>query len=249
MIPNSFKHLTEEEYNKIVGTDWPSYNNFVYSDFIETDQHNELKSFFKESDDIKTVISKFESYKNLLNEHYFNVCKGKRVLEIGPNNGIHSKIICENEPLEFTVIEADSICVTELEKYKIDNIIVDDVFQVLNKKLKYDVVICLGVLYHIPHALHLLELIVNYNDPDYILLDCVNDARTLEAKDEKVNISGNRQVIAGWKDCGLNIVLPLQTINAAMENLGYICVQKHNLKISEYFPKSNSWLSMYNKKS
>lgn len=247
MVPNIFKSVSQEKYEQIAGTNWPVYDIFAYSDYIDPIVFEELKQFFKLEQDSDDILQSESKYDNLLEKNYFQVCHSKKVLEIGPSTGRHTKLICNNRPSEFHVIEADKKCIPYLKKIKVDKLINDDIFHVLTKEEKFDVVVCFGVLYHLPNSLYLLELIVNYNSPNFILLDCVNDDQEIKTLPEIANKSGQRQTRKNWKSCGLNLVLPFKDINLALTNLGYTCAQKHKLEIKNLFEKSNSWIAMFEK--
>lgn len=197
------------------------------------------------------VIDNDNSYIDILQTKYFPNCTGKVVLEIGASIGYHSKLISENFPKYFEVIESNENCYELLKKNeKIDNIIIDNVFSVLRDYKKFDIVVCFGVLYHLPHSLHLLELIVNYNNPDIIMLDSYieNQIRSIP---EPINEPGHRYVNKNWKTCGVNIILPFENIDLCLSNLGYKLKEQDFLNIS-YGPiyetsKNNSWLALWEK--
>jgi hypothetical protein len=196
-----------------------------------------------------SIFSGYESdYCDFINTNYFNIIKQRSVLEIGPSHGHHSKLIIDNSPSYFEVIEGDKQSCEFLNKISgINNIIHDDVMQNLISPRPFDVVVCFGVLYHLHSPLHLLELIVNYCDPEYILLDCVMEQEQLSFLYEPTDTSGNAQTRNGWKTCSKNLVIPFLIYLDAMKNLGYILDLVDRVQIKNHRPKNNSWVARWKK--
>jgi hypothetical protein len=128
----------------------------------------------------------------------------------------------------------------------IDKVVKDDAWVCINQENLFDVVVCFGLLYHHHSSLQLLEQIVNYNKPKYILLDNV-EVHLLTPGVEPVNDLGDRQVASEWKHAGINIVYPFSTINQALSNMGYELTQVDKLKY-DWFSKSNSWVALWTSK-
>ena len=194
-----------------------------------------------------------QDYLNLIDTKYFTVCHDQHVLEIGPLNGVHSKLIINHQPKYFEVIEPyQSLVMTDLQAINgINNVIVDDALLVLSSPHRCDVVVCFGVLYHLHSPLHLLELIANHCRPTYILLDSIgqfndeiNPAHTFFEL-ENVNELGTRQVRPEFKFSGFKIVCPGSIVQAVMDRLGYELVLTDNLSITDNFSKSNSWVALW----
>ena len=111
-----------------------------------------------------------QEYLDFVQQNYFSYCKDQSILEIGPNNGDHTRLIVKEFPKSLDVIEADSTCKQSLEKFNINNIVIDDSqHYLLENKKDYDVVVCCGVLYHLHNPLTMLEIIVNQCDPKYVI--------------------------------------------------------------------------------
>ena len=182
-------------------------------------------------------------------EQYFTVCKDKTVLEIGPNDGVHTKLISKQSPKYLELIEPDLDQFNILDQIEnVNNIIVDDAFFVLSKKHLVDVVVCCGVLYHLHSPLYLLELITNNCDPDYIILDCAIDQKSISFLIEEDNKPGNRQLISQWKSTGYNLVAPFEIINQAMKNMGYNLIKQDNIPNCAFKTKSNFWVGLWERK-
>jgi hypothetical protein len=179
---------------------------------------------------------------------YFSICKNKNVLEIGPFGGHHSKMILEQQPTELTVVEPNIEANDQLAKLNISNIINDDIFHYLQSKNLFDVVICCGVLYHLPHPLYLLELIANMSDPEYLILEsiCVDKFYLTNEID---NTPGNRQINDSWKSCKLNLLIPDDYYETIAINLGYELIHKDSINLPDILgnSKHNSWISLWKK--
>ena len=188
-----------------------------------------------------------DEYLILMSDEYFSICQGKSVLEIGPHNGIHTKLITKHNPTYLELIEPDTKQSKELKSIVgVDNLIVDDAFFVLKDKRPIDVVVCCGVLYHLHSPLYLLELITNHCSPEYIILDCATDQKSISFLCEEDNVSGNRQLITNWRSAGYNLVAPFNIINQAMNNMGYTLIKNHELgEDIEWKSKENFWNGLW----
>ena len=189
---------------------------------------------------------KYNNYQNLMNQ-YFSICENKNVLEIGPFDGHHSKMILGQHPNKLTVVEPNIAANYKLNKLKV-NIINDDIFHYLQTKNLYDVVICCGVLYHLHNPMHLLELIANMAVPEYLILEsiCVDNFYLTSEID---NIPGNRQIDKNWKSCKLNLLIPDNYYETIAINLGYELIQKDSINFPDLLSNSkhNSWISLWRK--
>jgi len=212
----------------------------------------ELENYNQEPYNIQTDAPIFSGsdldYFDFINTNYFNILEQRRVLEIGPFHGHHSKLIANSSPSYFEIIEGDKKACRRIKKISgINNIIHDDVMQNLISPRPFDVVVCFGVLYHLHSPLHLLELIVNYCDPEYILLDCCMEPDELSFKYEMPDLAGNAQIRDGWKSCSKNLVLPFLIYLDVMQNLGYNLDLVDRLQIKNYPAKANFWVARWKK--
>lgn len=192
------------------------------------------------------------NYLDLMSSKYLHVCKNRSVLEIGPLDGVHTKIVSHTAN-RLTLIEPDVDQIDNLKQiHGVTDIINDDVNFVLTQAMPYDVVVCCGLLYHLHSPLHLLELIANNCNPQYIILDSVNQyvnsPNYVPYNDEELNIKGDRFVRSNWKAIRLNQSAPYEIINKAMDHLGYSLLQKDDIKLSDWDSKSNSWMALWEKK-
>lgn len=185
-----------------------------------------------------------KDYLDFIESNYLQLCNGLKVLEVGPFNGYHTKIITKHTPSYLECVEPNARCKSYLEEIKgVDKIIVDDIW-LRTQPQPFDIVICFGVLYHHHSALHLLELFVNCYNPKYIMLDCVTAEHPLAYLPEPVNVPGSRNLRDGWKHCGMNIKPPYFIVNQSLSNMGYKKKLSHKLQ-TNYAPKSNSWVALW----
>jgi SAM-dependent methyltransferase len=203
----------------------------------------------------------YDDYKNWANYLYtiqnaFKNITNKTVLEVGPFVGNHTILLEKFNPKSITLIEPNlTNGITELKRrFANHEIINDDIFLYLEKPRKFDVVMCYGVLYHLHSPIHLLEMIVNRCDPDYILLETTNGHLYSTGEDsgaffvsEPDNTDGNRYSMGDWKSSKISVVVPQEIINLAMNNLGYknIYFQNlygKNLHISKQSVIISSWI-------
>lgn len=187
-----------------------------------------------------------QEYLDFVQQDYFSYCKDQSVLEIGPNNGDHTQLIVKEFPKSLDVIEADSTCKQHLEKFNINNIIIDDAqHYLLENKKEYDVVVCCGVLYHLHNPLTMLEIIVNQCDPKYVILDCVRDQKSLAFLVEEDNNSGMRFLRPKWKSAGFNLVAPFDIVNKSMYNMQYNLIKENTIFNSQWKSKDDIWMGIW----
>lgn len=190
-------------------------------------------------------------YKEYIKEYYqvYEIVAGKSVLDIGPYTGIASEIYSAYGPSSVTLVEPnDHILSYEFNKGK--NIIIDDIFMILEKPFKADVVICFGVLYHFHSPFYFLELLANRVDPDYILLETYNNGMDrLHLSEEFDNTPGQRYVRNGWKSARCALHLPQHYIDSALNRLGYksYYTRTYHEKY-KFISKDRATLTCYKKK-
>jgi SAM-dependent methyltransferase len=192
------------------------------------------------------IFPNLECYLNFCREQYFNVCSGNRILEIGAGPGYHSEKILQETPAHLTIIEGDAQAAARLSLLKgVDNVIVDDVLMALKEPNSFDVVVCLGVLYHLHSPIHLLELIANHCKPNIVILDCVMAPDVLQFCYEEPNRPGNNHTRPDWRSGCTNLVAPFLTYLQCMNILGYELHQVHRIQVQNHFPKQNSWMALW----
>ena len=151
---------------------------------------------------------------------YLTICENKKILEIGPYNGLHTQVIKSHNPKSITLVELYEHALIALKLVHPEcEIVENDIFHYLDKPRDFDVVVCCGVLYHLHAPLYLLELIVNRVSPQFICIESFDTELNTNQEDD--NISGARQLAPEWKSANISIKLPKEIIITAMQNLGY----------------------------
>lgn len=246
---SKYKSISKLDYDKISGSDWPSYEIFLYAEELPDFVINELEQMMSDITPVKTFIGKNIDYGEFLKKEYFYVVDNRSVLELGPNTGFHTNLIQQMNPKFHEAIEPNAQCSKFLQDRYFGNVqtIHDDAFMVLQNAKKIDVVICFGLLYHLHSPLYLLELIANNCDPDIILLDCVHSPAVLEFLEEATNTPGNRFSMGNWKSIKFNLNAPFEIVSQSMKQLDYKLIKSSNLTIQDNASKSNSWVGMWEK--
>jgi hypothetical protein len=178
-----------------------------------------------------------------VNQNYLDICHDKTVLEIASGEGLIGQKILDHRPRQLTLIDPAPVAkaITGAE------FISDDVSQWLNQYRPMDVVICFGYLFHIHNSLQLIESIVNYCNPETIILDNVIAPHPLAFNEETIGRPNNRYVRQNWKYSPYNLAVPFFIINKSLDHMGYSLVKTHKLKF-EIFPKTNGWVASWQKR-
>jgi len=200
---------------------------------------------FDHSLQTETIVGDWNQYIESIDQNYLSVCNNKTILEIAGGRGIISKRIVQQSPKKFTMVDP-GFKTSPIEETSQIEFISKDINLCLSQPSPFDVVICFGLLYHLHSPLHLLELIVNYCNPETIILDNVIAPHPLTFNHETHNIPGNRFVEKEWKHCPYNMPTPFFVINQSLDHMGYGLVKSHHLRCTE-FSKSNSWVASWQK--
>ena len=195
------------------------------------------------------VFENIQEYYDFCREDFFKIANKLSVLELGAAGGDHSIEILKQQPTNLTVIEGDSNVIPFLKRIKDLTIIHDDVMLAVNNVGVFDVVVCLGVLYHLHSPMQLLELVVNYCKPKFLILDCVFESQQIQFLSEEINVAGSCQSRQGWKSCRVNLVAPFLTYVQVLDNLGYNLSKVNRISVKNNYFKSNSWMAMWELKS
>jgi SAM-dependent methyltransferase len=189
------------------------------------------------------IFNQVDHYYDFCRQEYFECCRDVRVLEL---SGGHEKEILSHCPEYFKIIEGSKIFAENLKSIDgVDDVVIADMMMALKDTEIFDVVICLGVLYHLHSPLHLLELIVNNCRPSKIILDCVMAPEELSFLLEIPNVPGNNQTTKGWRSCNVNLVAPFLTYLQSMDQLGYNLKKVDRIHVENYFSKDNSWMALW----
>ena len=173
---------------------------------MSTDNHSDLERYL---DRIRPIL---------------NITAGKKILEIAPLDGIHTKLCLEQNPKSITLVEANQECIDSyLNVFTESNvkIINDDIFFYLEKAKNFDIVLCCGLLYHLHSPFYLLELIANRVNPEYLIIESIYSSDPFIAEEERVNSIGQRNALSNWKTINLMFGLTLKSLKQAMSDLHY----------------------------
>jgi 2-polyprenyl-3-methyl-5-hydroxy-6-metoxy-1,4-benzoquinol methylase len=186
-------------------------------------------SFFKETALTDKSANDYSTKEAFLTDRYFPVCRNKSVVEIGPFEGWFTDLLLEADPTKVTLIEANPQSIKILnEKFTQDNVKVihGDMHYDLDRVGQVQVAVVLGVIYHTPSPLMLLESIVNRCNPDTIIID--NHGNMLGITEEVSNEPGMRFTVKDKRTCGLVVTINSDILIKAMYNLGYSLYKQDN---------------------
>lgn len=189
-------------------------------------------------------------YHDFVDQEFMWDLDHKSVIEIGPFTGAQTQIINCHQIKSLTLIEPNSAAAAELvKKYPHARVISDDVFEVYRREdLKCDVIVCLGLLYHLHSPLYLLENISNLSNPDVVILDNLHCGFLGQGGlvHDPTNVPGYM--------CGVRKIIPYAVaypfpeINIAMQKIGYRLTIYHELdQFKEIYQKSGCWMARWEK--
>ena len=182
-----------------------------------------------------------DAYLSMLAEDYFYVVKEKSVLEIASHNGAQTSALLYNNPTKIICVEPDPLS----PKFDIfQNPIItfhsgtaNDYYR--DHRESVDVVTCFGLFYHLHSPFHLIEQIVNYSDPKYIIIETLWDDSQLitepnnshremlilnyEEPDAPGNFFKDRNIT---KPVKLNVEIKYKYIRKAFIDAGYGVVKE-----------------------
>jgi hypothetical protein len=197
-------------------------------------------------------MEEFDNYQKYLTKDIMHVCNNKTVIEFGPLHGYVTKTIIENNPKKLICVEPDdySIWVLESSKLKIDEIYNLTANEFYAQYRPANVVVACGLLYHLHSPLHFLELIVNFSNPEWIILDSLLDYDILPTSfnilsKEELN-RGGEAFTGKYKTIPLSLNIPGNYITKSLELLGY-SLEKIEKNIECRNNKIWGWSCMYRK--
>jgi SAM-dependent methyltransferase len=164
---------------------------------------------------------------DLLDQEFLHICQNKSVLEIGPFDGEISKLILRHRPKHVFLLEAAEFASQQLRGMFVDKdvtVVHGDMHMDLVSIGTVDVVVALGVIYHSPAPLWLLERIVNVCQPKYLVID--NPGNWLNILDETPNIPGMRYLINNDRSCNMIMTIDENILVKAIANLDYALVKR-----------------------
>ena len=112
-------------------------------------------------------------YSDFITETFKEYIPNKKVLEIGGSAGMHREIIVELNPETFYRVDPALEYNTQIDEpdfYGTAN----DYYRQRNLP-EFDVVLCMGLLYHLHSPYHLLEQIVNISKPKILIVESLRN--------------------------------------------------------------------------
>ena len=178
----------------------------------------------------------------VLKEKFFGVSKGGSVLEIGSANGRYTEEIVELAKDVVCVEPDDSYLgngIYSNDKVSVFNQTILDYYSDKNNKFDFDVVYCMGVLYHSHSPLMILDKIITLSKPKHIIIDTFQPSNNEMAKSEGIFTLGQERrniktTMMGWDDenCSLPFVLTTSsnTWKRVLDMSGYKCKEEYDNK-------------------
>ena len=177
-------------------------------------------------------------------EDFLDVSKDKSVLEIGSSDGGYTEHI--------EVLAKDVVCVEPDDSYLGNGIYSNDKVSVFNQtildyyndknnKFDFDVVYCMGVLYHSHSPLMILDKIITLSKPKHIIIDTFQPSNHTESWEQNLFILGKERrniktSSLGWDDqeCSLPFVMSTHsdTWKSILNMVGYECEQEYKTKLN-----------------
>jgi SAM-dependent methyltransferase len=190
----------------------------------------------------------WSDYHDFLHTEFLDDLDNKHIVEIAPFTGAQTQIIYRSDFLSLTLIETNPDAVQHLvQTYPRARVIHEDIFEAYEKiDLTCDVVICLGLLYHLHSPLYLLENIVNRSQPRSIILDSVHCGFLGQGglMAENINVPGN--MYTKRKAVPRSVAFSYPDINTALTDLGYLQSKYHDLdQFDDVYQKKVSWMARW----
>jgi len=162
---------------------------------------------------------------NFLHENFLDLCNSNTVLEVGCFKGEITQYIVKHRPRHLILMEAAAISAKQVARlFPQATVIHGDMHRDMHKVGLVDVAIVLGVIYHSPAPLLILEEIVNHCDPQHIVID--NMSPIFQWRYEQCNQPGMRNTTTQRKSCNIVISIDNEIMIKAFDNLGYKLVKQ-----------------------
>lgn len=178
---------------------------------------------------------RFQKYLDWAEFEYFHIANGKNVLELGALSGLQTEVILNNKPLSYMGIEPntdksfDMLVKTVTGKGTVYQGTANDFYN--EDKKHYCVVFCCGLLYHLLSPQDLLEKIVNYNTPEFVVISSTHvDSDTFQIYENKYldNSFGRVTEHDIPNPIRLSLLLSSETVKQMMESMGFTCIKEHS---------------------
>ena len=177
-------------------------------------------------------------------EKFLSFSKNKSVLEIGSSDGGYTEHIVD--------IAKDVVCVEPDDSYLDNGVYSNDKVSVVNRtildyyndknnKFDFDVVYCMGVLYHSHSPIMILDKIITLSKPEHIIIDTFQPSNHTQSWEEDLFFLGKERrniktSSLGWddQDCSLPFVISTNsdTWKSLLSTVGYKCKQEYKTKLS-----------------
>lgn len=178
-----------------------------------------------------TIDDEWKTYINFLESNkIFSVCENKTVLEFASNDSWHARLILNTAPKSLVCVEPDVYFKDSLEELTtdFDNVTyfpgtANDFYNTDSSAV--DVVVCMGLLYHLASPLELIEKIINKSKPKHLIIETTSNSTDISILPELVNDNGNAQL-----DKDKEIMVPWCTVIndktyiKILESVGYKCI-------------------------
>ena len=142
-------------------------------------------------------------------EDIFSPCANASTLEIGPLTGKISELIQKKNPSEHVTVEPDpQYLATHNCTYQ---------RYISAYQNEFDVVVCMGVLYHLHSPFDMIEKIITINKPKTFILETIDAGLVPRIHPEEINTTGN-----SWDTIiPYNINIPLKYYQEVICAQGY----------------------------
>jgi len=156
-----------------------------------------------------------------LNNNFLSViCGNKDVLEVGCFDGWITELVVQHNPKKLTLLEANGFSVDVVgKKFPQAQVIHGDMHKDFDKVGVVDVALMLGVIYHSPAPLLVIEELVNHCRPTDVVID--NLSPVFEWRNEISHVPGMRYTTSNMKTCNIVINIDDEIMITAFKNLGY----------------------------
>ena len=155
-------------------------------------------------------MTPFEKYLAFLEqENVFAACANASTLEIGPLTGKISKLIQKKKPSSHVTVEPDP------EYPATHNCTYQRYINTYQNE--FDVVVCMGVLYHLHSPWDMIEKIITINKPKTFILETIDVDDVPRIHSEPINTTGN-----AWDTIiPYNVNMPIKYYKEVITGQGY----------------------------
>jgi hypothetical protein len=165
-----------------------------------------------------------------------SLVKHKVVLELAPFSGWHTSIMLNNGAKKIICVEPNpSVIDSPIYSDPRVNLHIstaNDYYKTSRETV--DVVTCMGLLYHLHSPLHLLEQIINFSNPEYLIIETVIRNSNITLVHEEYNVPGN-----AFKDRDITKQIPYTTFldvrdfSSCICSMGYSLI-KHSTHVNQF---------------